>query len=118
MSHCPFWYLPRRPHKFMENYQERRRNPRVKKFFPLTLFLGKLSFRGRAVEPSAYGANVEVTEYEFNQLKDNPPLWENNRRIAVSTQLNEIPACINNLKISEGRHLVSIKLLDGRTWYK
>lgn len=93
-------------------------NPRFNRSFPLTLSFDHLSVHGRAVEPSAYGCNVEITEYEYNQLVANPALWENRRRIAVSTNLNELCAEVNNLKISESvKYLISIRLCDDRSWY-
>jgi len=68
------------------NYDNQRINPRFNRYFTLILLLGDdTRFHGRAVEPSAFGCNVEVTEYEYNQLKANPALWEGNRRISQPT---------------------------------
>ncbi|HLM61720.1 MAG TPA: hypothetical protein VK308_13015, partial [Pyrinomonadaceae bacterium] len=64
-----------------------RTNPRFKRTFPLTLNLEQVTVHGHAVEPSAYGCNVEINEYEYNQLISNPALWKNNRRIIVSTTI-------------------------------
>ncbi len=98
---------------------DKRVNPRFKRFFPITLAFETFTLKGRAVEPSAFGASVEVTEYEYHQLKENRAWWENGKRVGVSTDLNELAAVVNNLKIcDDGKYLVSIKLLDNRTWYQ
>lgn len=101
------------------NFHEKRVNPRFKKFFPITLTFESFTLKGRAIEPSAFGASVEVNEYEFNRLKDNPAFWENDKPVAVSTDINELSAVVNNLKIcDDGKFLISIKLLDNRSWYQ
>ena len=102
------------------NYVNQRKNPRFNRSFPVTLDFGaEITFQGRAVEPSAYGASVEISQYEFTRLRENPALWENNRPITVSTRLNEIAAAVNSLNDSlPDRWLVSLKLLGGRTWYQ
>lgn len=102
------------------SYPNQRINPRFHRFSPLTLAFGdELFFQGRAFEPSAFGCNVEISEYEFNWLMAHRSVWDAHRRISISTSLNEIPAQINDLRQDErGKYLASIKLLDGRTWYQ
>lgn len=99
------------------SYKENR-NPRFNRTFTVTLSFGDFSLLGRAVNPSAFGASVEVSEIAYEQLSNNPFFWENTRPFKISTSLNDLPAAINSLYEKDGKFFISLKLLENRSWYR
>ena len=71
-------------------------NPRFKRNFGVTLHFPDYQIKGKAHQPSAFGASIEVAEAAYQYLAQNPALWEN-RPLTVTTPLNTLPAQINAL---------------------
>lgn len=94
------------------------RNPRFDRPFSVALFFKDFSLRGTAQNPSAYGASIEISAFDYKYLDTNAALWGNGCRIMVTTSLNDLPASINSLYKKDDKYFVSLKLLDDRTWYK
>lgn len=94
------------------------RNPRFNRNFDVTVNFDDYVLNGIAVNPSSFGASIEISLIAYEHLTDNPSLWENARQVSVKTSLNDLPASVNSIYEKDEKHYLSLKLLNNRSWYK
>lgn len=93
------------------------RNPRFDRHFAVTIYFENYTLGGRAVTPSSFGASVEISGHAFEHLNGNSDLWKD-KQVKVSTAINDLPGSVGSLFSKEDRFYMSLKLLDGRSWYE